>query len=69
VAASAQTLARLRLREGVDGAGHDVCITREYLECLDSEVEERLKQMAKELGYGLRRVEEPERPSNTKVGV
>jgi hypothetical protein len=31
--------------------------------------EERLKQMAKELGYGLRRVEEPERPSNTKVGV
>jgi len=31
--------------------------------------EERLKQMAKELGYGLRRVAEPERPSDTRVGV
>jgi hypothetical protein len=31
--------------------------------------EERLKEMAKELGYGLRRVAEPERPSDTRAGV
>jgi len=31
--------------------------------------EERLKQMAKELGYGLRRAAEPERPADTGVGV
>lgn len=31
--------------------------------------EERLAQMAKELGYGLRRVAEPEPPSDTRVGI
>jgi len=31
--------------------------------------EERLKQIAKELGYGLRRVEDSERPADTRAGI